>query len=238
MAADQVLRLFDYYWFEHAFFFFTAKQGSSNPTKNPHLKEHEQLAEREPDLHTYHTPTLQVRSLSDQFLCSEVSFGSDSLSPDSVILKQKLRRIVSGKEIGDAEVPEIDSMKKECYSIARKGKRVIDTRSKSLSELEFEELKGFMDLGFVFSEEDKSSTLVSIIPGLQRFGRKAEEDEQANIDQPMISRPYLSEAWNIQNRAVTSRPLIDWRIQTAQNKTDIKDHLRTWAKNVASTVKM
>jgi hypothetical protein len=33
-------------------------------------------------------------------------------------------------------------------------------RAKGLSDLEFEELKGFMDLGSVFSEEDKDSRLV------------------------------------------------------------------------------
>ncbi|KAM1105151.1 hypothetical protein ACFX13_013746 [Malus domestica] len=37
------------------------------------------------------------------------------------------------------------------------------SESKSLTDLQFEELKGFMDLGFVFSEEDKDSNLVSII---------------------------------------------------------------------------
>ncbi|CAN1142444.1 hypothetical protein LINPERPRIM_LOCUS26028 [Linum perenne] len=42
--------------------------------------------------------------------------------------------------------------------------------SKSMSSLEFEELKGFMDLGFVFSEKDKESSFVSILPGLQRLG--------------------------------------------------------------------
>ncbi|KAL5078496.1 hypothetical protein RYX36_006917, partial [Vicia faba] len=67
--------------------------------------------------------------------------------------------------------------------------------SKSLSDLEFEELKGFMDLGFVFSEEDKDSNLVSIIPGLQRFGKKDEEQEEDVCDESMIQRPYLSEDW-------------------------------------------
>ncbi|KAG6400542.1 hypothetical protein SASPL_137382 [Salvia splendens] len=40
--------------------------------------------------------------------------------------------------------------------------------SKSLTELEVEELKGFMDLGFVFSDKDRDSNsrLASIIPGL------------------------------------------------------------------------
>jgi hypothetical protein len=49
-----------------------------------------------------------------------------------------------------------------------------------------------MDLGFVFSEEDKDSSLASIIPGLQRFGKNAEEEENSN--EPAVQRPYLSEA--------------------------------------------
>ncbi|KAG6433037.1 hypothetical protein SASPL_104642 [Salvia splendens] len=44
--------------------------------------------------------------------------------------------------------------------------------SKNLTELEVEELKGFMDLRFVFSDEDRDSNsrLASIIPGLMRKG--------------------------------------------------------------------
>ncbi|KAL5053768.1 hypothetical protein RYX36_034450, partial [Vicia faba] len=67
--------------------------------------------------------------------------------------------------------------------------------SKSVSELELEELRGFMDLGFVFSEEDKNSNLVSIIPGLRRLGKKDEEQEEDVCDESMIQRPYLYEAW-------------------------------------------
>ncbi|GFS45552.1 hypothetical protein Acr_00g0096730 [Actinidia rufa] len=78
--------------------------------------------------------------------------------------------------------------------------------SKSLSELEFEELKGFMDLDFVFSEEDTGSRLVSVIPGLQRLGRKAKEEAS---DDNIISRPYLQyesscqTGWTIQNEMIS-----------------------------------
>ena len=41
--------------------------------------------------------------------------------------------------------------------------------SKSLSDFEFEEFKGFMYLAFVFSEEDKNSNFASIFSGLQKF---------------------------------------------------------------------
>ncbi|CAN1132764.1 hypothetical protein LINPERPRIM_LOCUS30264 [Linum perenne] len=49
-----------------------------------------------------------------------------------------------------------------------------------------------MDLGFVFSEEDKDSRLVSIFPRLQRLG-KAEHPPPS--PPPAVPRPYLSEAW-------------------------------------------
>ena len=43
--------------------------------------------------------------------------------------------------------------------------------SKSLSDIEFEEFKRFMDLGFIFSKKDKNSNLASIFPMLQRLGK-------------------------------------------------------------------
>ncbi|KAM2560756.1 hypothetical protein COP2_012763 [Malus domestica] len=61
-------------------------------------------------------------------------------------------------------------------------------------DLQFEELKGFIDLGFVFSEEDKDSNLVSIIPRLQRLGKK-DDSRDESFDESAITRPYLSEAW-------------------------------------------
>ena len=42
-----------------------------------------------------------------------------------------------------------------CTGIAPR--RIKKNFSKSLSDFEFEEFKGFMDLGFVFSEEDKTN---------------------------------------------------------------------------------
>lgn len=125
--------------------------------------------------------------------------------------------------------------------------------SKSLSELEFEELKGFMDLGFVFSEEDKNSNLVSIIPGLQRLGRtswssfeeeeKGEEEEEENevkeVVEVDVPRPYLSEAWDhvLNSKVGIIIPVMDWRIPSLGNEMEVKDQLRIWAQTVASTVR-
>jgi len=105
--------------------------------------------------------------------------------------------------------------------------------SKSLSDLEFEELKGFMDLGFVFSDEDRNnSNLASILPGLHRFGKKDGEEEE--IDESAISRPYLSEAWEVFERRKAENPLMNWRIPALSSEINIKDNLRLWAHTVAS----
>ncbi|XP_048432740.1 uncharacterized protein LOC103955134 isoform X2 [Pyrus x bretschneideri] len=112
--------------------------------------------------------------------------------------------------------------------------------SKSLSEL-----KGFMDLGFVFTEEDKdSSRLVAIIPGLQRLASCEEEDvrddqeEGEEEDHGVVSRrPCLSKVWDIlDQRKKENQMLIKWRIPAATNLSkDMKHHLRFWAHSVASS---
>ena len=223
MEAEEFLRLFDCHWFEQRV--FTAKPPSPPPINHhlPFLEVHEELEESS----LPHTPTLQIRSLSDRFL------GSDSPSPNLLILKPKLKKILSGKEIREISKPEAkrDAIEMKKRSVTRRNKI---GSSKSLSELEFEELKGFMDLGFVFSEEDKDSSLVSVVPGLQRLERKANEVSDDN----MISRPYLSESWGFLDRKMVNKPLIDWRSQVLHNKINMKDHLRAWAQTVASTVRL
>ncbi|KAF9621840.1 hypothetical protein IFM89_028428 [Coptis chinensis] len=113
-----------------------------------------------------------------------------------------------------------------------------------------------MDLGFVFSEEDKNSSLVSIIPGLQRLGEKKHEEEEeeeeeneeeeneSGVDEKkdvmVVSRPYLSEAWEfMDDRKEEKAPfmMMNWRFPSLSNEIDMKDHLRSWAHSVASAVR-
>ncbi|KAJ7947150.1 DUF1685 family protein [Quillaja saponaria] len=185
--------------------------------------------------------TIHIRSMSDQF-DSMTSFKYDSLSPDTVLFTSKLQTILSGKEVTEIESPKQRNLKIEVLpkknTQSRRKKR---SESKSLTDLEFEELKGFMDLGFVFSEEDKDSSLASIIPGLQRLGKKdgeEEEEEEEEIDESAIPRPYLSEAWEVlDRRKKKENPLMNWRIPALNNEIDMKDSLKLWAHTVASTVR-
>ncbi|KAJ3692118.1 hypothetical protein LUZ60_012468 [Juncus effusus] len=111
----------------------------------------------------------------------------------------------------------------------RKHKR----QSKSMSELELEELKGLMDLGFSFSdiEENLDSRLARIVPGLRRSGGEGE------VEVEVVRRPYLSEAWAVRDEVERKRLLRDWRVLKNGDEEDVKEHLRRWAHAVATTIK-
>ncbi|CAI8592979.1 unnamed protein product [Vicia faba] len=233
MSAEQVLKLLDTNWFEISI--LTNHNKTSSPLHSTTLLDSTSKSGVKEliflDTKLLRIPTLQVRSFSDENLGSKIGSFSDSLSPNSVLLPQKLKPILSGKEVIEftLEKESTDAKKARRRSHRtrlRKGKKT----SRSFSELEFKELKGFMDLGFIFSEEDKDSTLVSLIPGLSK--------KQHNVDDESgICRPYLSEAWDLIRKRKDVSPLLNWRVPTLGNEIDMKDNLKFWAHTVASTVR-
>ncbi|KAL2474051.1 uncharacterized protein Fot_49787 [Forsythia ovata] len=226
MEAEEILQLLDSYWFQNRFFTHKHDDQESKVSAmtNPSvLKVSVQLR-----------PNLQVRSYSDQGLAQDVSFSQETeSSPNSVILKPKLQKMFSGKEVIQFSNNEADEVKPK----PPKGKTTTRRKdmSRSLSELEFKELKGFMDLGFVFTEEDKtSSSLVSIIPGLQHWGKIGVNENNWE----KVSRPYLSESWGALNQIEAYNPLMKWKIPAAvHDEINMKDQLRVWAQTVASTIR-
>lgn len=99
------------------------------------------------------------------------------------------------------------------------------TMRRSLSDLEFEEVQGFKDLGFSFEKETLSPSLASILPGLQEKKRDETEEDKA------ARRPYLSEAWLVQSCA----PRIpNWT--SHKSSGDMKVQIKFWARAVASNV--
>ncbi|KAK6124183.1 hypothetical protein DH2020_042092 [Rehmannia glutinosa] len=206
MEPEDVLNLFDSKWFHLKIFEKQSKTPISEPNPNP------QIEENPSKINVSRQLTIHTRSKSDDQLLT--SFNS---SPNPLLQKPHLQTIFSEREIS-LEIPKFDKPSK---GLNKKKKRF----SKSLSELEFEEMKGFMDLGFVFSEEDKDSNLVEIIPGLQKLGR---EQNVKDLSGPR-ARPYLSEAWE--------SPLMKWRFPAVSNEIDMKDSLKWWAHSVASAVR-
>ncbi|KAL6286243.1 hypothetical protein ACE6H2_010633 [Prunus campanulata] len=268
MAAEEeeeeevLLSLFDSYWFEHG---FLSKKSPSQPQEatNPSLQV-DQSAQEATQQQVPDFPSLSClpRSMSDdQFSNTKGSlFSSNSLSPNSILMSTttpKLHTIFSGKQVIEfskrsvkqEQVPAAQARRVHGHGERNRRRRRRIGPSKSLSDLEFDELKGFMDLGFVFTEEDKDSKLVSIIPGLQRLGSigeqdRDEEDQRNNNNNNntdpsshhVVSRPYLSEAWDALEQRKKENKLVNWRIPANLGK-DMKHNLRFWAHTVASTVR-
>ncbi|XP_068665675.1 uncharacterized protein [Aristolochia californica] len=138
----------------------------------------------------------------------------------------RLQRSVSSLEIRSSFTPRRyrgnSSQSSKVANIPRDRQPTETNRQKSLSELEIEELQGFMDLGFTFNREDISPTILNMIPGLQ---------ENRPIDEERVRRPYLSEAWSVQ-RSVPPR------LNRAQlsSRVEMKEQLKVWARTVASDV--
>lgn len=120
---------------------------------------------------------------------------------------------------------------------ARKLQKSISCRT--LGELELDEVKGFMDLGFTFKKEYLSPRMMSVVPGLQRLGvvdaRETVEGNHIEAEEQKrdIMRPYLSEAWLIKR---PDSPLLNLKIPKCCSSSNMKKHLRFWAKTVASEI--
>ncbi|XP_019444353.1 PREDICTED: uncharacterized protein LOC109348393 isoform X2 [Lupinus angustifolius] len=114
---------------------------------------------------------------------------------------------------------------------------------KTLGELELDEVKGFMDLGFIFKKENLSPRMMSVVPGLQRLGLHQklidateivqDNDNESEEEKRDIKRPYLSEAWVIKR---PDSPLLSLKIPKPCSAATMKKHLQVWAKTVASEV--
>ncbi|CAO2842319.1 unnamed protein product [Amaranthus hypochondriacus] len=252
MEPETVLNLFDSYWFDHHLF------NKKHPINNK-FPEMSKSDPEIPSLPIIHTKTQIINTNSPQKLVLE-----SSISPNSVLFTPKLQTIFSGKipeELEDYSMAEMKNTHEKltskttsplkgssskCTEIASRRKK--KGLSKSLSDLEFEELKGFMDLGFIFSEEDKNSNLAYIIPGLQRLG-KNDDKKHENIDikdeilvdesgfSSSISRPYLSESWEVMEKKRKENCLVDPRVPDPNSNVQMKDYLKCWAHTVASTVR-
>lgn len=216
MEAKQIFELMDYFWFERQIF----RKKHEPPAEFMHRKEDEASGEKSKPK----VQNLRIRSYSDR--CIGVDFDADS--PRSVIItKQKLQKIeevIFEHCFAGREKPR---RKKEYGGRRERG------MSRSLSALEFEELKGFMDLGFEFNEEETNPSITSIVPGLQKWKRTAAAD--GGEEEVGVSRPYLSEAWGDLSRR---RDIVmNLRIPYGKNEMDMKHHLKVWAHVVASTVR-
>ncbi|KAI3927610.1 hypothetical protein MKX01_026543 [Papaver californicum] len=248
MDAEGVLTLLDHYWFNLE---IITKKPSLTHLKTPISPPQNQTEPLKPEISR--VLSRHIRSHSDQFTSKLNPVITDFDSPKSFLLSHRLQTILSVKRVSEVEEEEEPHFIDDIIYKKRKnmmmmgmgmgmGMRGRKNRgsSKSLSDLEFDELQGFMDLGFKFSEEDKNSlTLISFVPGLQRFGKKDNGDNTENHEGVLISRPYISEAWDVldRRRKQETTPLINFKVPNLGSDIDMKDQLKCWAHTIASTVR-
>ncbi|MCE3049284.1 hypothetical protein HAX54_044519 [Datura stramonium] len=227
MDLEAVLTLFDSCWYSLD---ILTKHSNPTPSSNSQKISDHKIQENSPKT-IYVSPKLeiQIEAVSDDLSCN-----SDYLSPDSVLPTTHFQPFSKR-----AESKKVKGRRRE----KRRKTRTKKGLNKSLSELEYEELKGFMDLGFDFSEEDVKSSLAEIIPGLQKLGKNRDSDDiQQKVNfieksDQSRARPYLSEAWEVLERKKRMDPLTTWKIPSMSNEIDVKHNLILWAHTVASTVK-
>uniref|UniRef100_A0A9I9CVW5 Uncharacterized protein n=2 Tax=Cucumis melo TaxID=3656 RepID=A0A9I9CVW5_CUCME len=198
---------------------------------------------------TNFVPSSPLSPLMDQTI-DLVPSSSSSSSDNISLVSQEDYNNEEDKDKQDAkrESSEDQSLNNLKFSVGRKLNK--STSCKSLGELELEEVKGFMDLGFEFKRESLSPQMVKLVPGLQRLRTQTnkqnlEEDDDGDGDDHQendddddddddkkreIARPYLSEAWIIRR---PNSPLLNLRMPKVSSTSDMKKHLRSWAKTVA-----
>nr|GLL28925.1 uncharacterized protein LOC109164799 [Ipomoea trifida] len=225
MDPEAAITLFDSCWFHLEILKKRPNPSSSSTSEtDPDRK----IKEISPEWKEFQTQLVVETRSKAELLSSNSGYNSDSFSPVSVLPESHFR-----------STPETEKKVKRGNRGKRRGRKgEKGSLSKSLSELEFQELKGFMDLGFEFSEEDVNSSLVEIIPGLQKLGKKEEEEEKKTPNKPARARPYLSEAWEAMEKEERKKnQLMNWRIPAMNNEVNMKDSLKWWAHTVASTVR-
>ncbi|KAK6134331.1 hypothetical protein DH2020_031954 [Rehmannia glutinosa] len=222
MSDEQtlILNLFDSYWFEYGVFTPKPPLSTTPKTSSVVREEEDQEADDDDKPKLNRITTLMRRSYSDDQLLTSKTLNSPS--PKSVLGPQ-LHTILSGKQVESFQ--DFSSTKHQekinpCINNTNSccGSSIYDTRekrrknrsSRSMTELELEELKG----------ASKST-------GKNGFGELSS-----------VSRPYLSEAWGSNLEQVkNNNSLMDWRIPAFGNEMELKDNIRLWAHTVASTVR-
>ncbi|KAL5199986.1 hypothetical protein ABZP36_021189 [Zizania latifolia] len=253
-AAEDFLARYDACWFGRLVLVSppaaaVAPASPSAPAQRRKEEEEEmKLPEREREVQRAPSGLLRHRrSRSDD----AAAFPFEGLEPLRIpnSHRARLETILSGKDVVAAPQPLPERRRPEVRRSGRRRRR----RGRSMSELEFEEVKGLQDLGFTFSDADVDAELASIVPGLRR--RRSDEEEetrkaitaaaasaqeeasrQTSASSSAPRRPYLSDAWEDEEEEV-KKMLQNWRIPPAGEGADLKEHIRLWAHTVASAVR-
>ncbi|KAI4349175.1 hypothetical protein L6164_009802 [Bauhinia variegata] len=190
-------------------------------------------------------PDEVASSSTDESHSPEMQASSESIS---VSLQNDSNNEEEKKGLGSrirshSASPSAENRPRKSRKAARRLQKSMSCRT--MEELEIEEVKGFMDLGFIFKQESISPQLMRLVPGLQRLGITISQTEVTEQNPQVMGkqveqeeerdnmRPYLSEAWLIKR---PDSPLLNLKIPKLCSSAHMKKHLRFWARTVASEI--
>ncbi|KAL6603939.1 hypothetical protein ACP70R_044300 [Stipagrostis hirtigluma subsp. patula] len=245
-AAEDTIALYDACWFRRLVLLPPPPPAPTPAPPGPPTTERESET---PRLSSPAAGLRHRRTRSDEAAAAAFQ-GLEPLRIPNSGHRARLETILSGKDgvvVAPQPLPERRRHEARRPGTGRRRRR----RGRSLSELEFEEVKGLRDLGFTFSDDEVDAQLASIVPGLRR--KRSEEEARVTASAPAATaaeevitvadtaasaprRPYLSEAWDDEEEEVRAM-LRNWRIPAATDGDDLKEHLRMWAHTVASAVR-
>ncbi|CAJ1894254.1 unnamed protein product [Sphenostylis stenocarpa] len=181
-----------------------------------------------------------VKQLSSKSIFVPLQDGSNNNEEETKERLGRMELLLGNKTRSHSSSPSTQDRRRKLIKpviCARKLQKSISCRT--FGELELDEVKGFMDLGFTFNKEYLSPRMMSVVPGLQRLGvtngKETVEGDfiEAEEEKRDIMRPYLSEAWLIKR---PDSPLLNLKIPKRCSSSNMKKHLRFWAKTVASEI--
>ncbi|MED6160991.1 hypothetical protein PIB30_056492 [Stylosanthes scabra] len=270
-----VIEEMDRLWFQQIILF---SKPSAKPAPKPEKEKHVLITESLSSLSSIFSlsplpdvgsETSTNESLSSEKQASSESIPDEALPGGSTINKNKKERmkVLSNRIRSHSSSPSSQHrhhrrfIRKHAATTTFGGgsnKLEKSMSCRTLRELELDEVKGFMDLGFIFKKETLSPWMMSVVPGLQRLGllqdqnveevkqhtqhqqldengEKEESDDEEEDEKRVnnIMRPYLSEAWLIKR---PDSPLLTLKIPKTCSASNMKKHLRFWAKTVASEI--
>ncbi|GLT89749.1 hypothetical protein SLE2022_077220 [Rubroshorea leprosula] len=247
MANISILRTMDRLWFHQVILFLESTSQDVTKTLEPRNK----LLSSSPSIYVSSLPEAEISktvSVLEKDVSSKNSSLDDSSKEDSIIKeKRRPRRLSVGtskSQLLSFKPSTQKHQKNHRYSSNSETKLQKSMSCRSLRDLELEEVKGFLDLGFIFKKEHLNWRIMKVIPSLQRLGfhknnetstKQAKKDEEEDDtkqeeEEGGVTRPYLSEAWLIK-RPIS--PLLNLKLPRELAAFDMKKHLRFWATTIA-----
>eukprot|EP01018_Ginkgo_biloba_P015857 Gb_38224 [translate_table: standard] len=131
-------------------------------------------------------------------------------------------------------IPQLESVNESAKNVQHPPEEDETFAQQYMTDMEVEEVKGFMELGFSFTQDELSPRVMTLLPGLRRL--TCTRQEKINT---LTNKPHVSEGSMFQMSTSPEFSLPPgWKIPAPNHKgLDMKERLKLWARYVAFSVK-